>query len=266
MKHRFTLIELLVVIAIIAILTAMLLPALSRVKEQARGISCLNNLKQIGLANIMYSADNDGFFVPYSITNSTLPNQDGIYWFGVMVGSFYDLTRNPLLGAYYGDSPHLMLCPSSFSENYEGTLSNLEKATYGGGYGYNNWWFGMYSSTRGSTTTGPFVYNVSNYTNLSGTIMFGDCARTNRSTGEYQPQTPMMYCKMQPSGSIYDNSQGTNHFRHLSRTNVAWADGHATSEPIGTLNDEPTAYAYEIGFVGGAETDLYNPMRTSDNL
>src|SRR5271170_1727698 len=67
----FTLIELLVVIAIIAILAALLLPALARAKAKAGGISCINNLKQLTVATYSYAADNHDTIPPNGVQDSS---------------------------------------------------------------------------------------------------------------------------------------------------------------------------------------------------
>ena len=77
-NHGFTLVELLVTIAIVVLLAGLLLPALSRAKEKARGALCLNNLREIGLACVLYRDDHDDINVPHRSCPDTPGDPNGL--------------------------------------------------------------------------------------------------------------------------------------------------------------------------------------------
>ncbi len=141
MKRKFTLIELLVVIAIIAILAAMLLPALNKAREKANQIKCLGNESQISKALLFYVEDNEGWVTPYR--NGATSGTSSRDWYsgkpatGMLASYLNHDTPAPIGGANNPSSGFYLSKLACPSVNHSGEMVRLSTSiTYGFGIGY----------------------------------------------------------------------------------------------------------------------------------
>jgi prepilin-type processing-associated H-X9-DG protein/prepilin-type N-terminal cleavage/methylation domain-containing protein len=212
----FSLVELLVVIAVIAILAALLLPALHRSKASAQRIRCVSNLRQLGLAVHLYWDDNGGNCFRKS---GALTNQGQLYWFG-WIGDGpegqreFDASQGVLFPYLRGRG--VELCPAF---DYLSPRVKLKANGASYGYGYND-----YLSTGPQKPPVP----VSRILNPSRTALLADAAQINTWQAPASVENPMLeewyYI------DDYDPSQPNGHFRHGQRGNVVFADGHVAKE------------------------------------
>ena len=183
-KDKFTLIELLVVIAIIGILTSILLPSLGKARLKGQMALCKSNLKQIYLAELDYSTDNDEYV--FTQTGFGAQWMDDTYWRGAnkVPKKFYD-GNTPFLEPYIPLDSLALRCPASnYDQSENNYLGKLENGRSYAGFMSNNnsepeKWNNVYvtlSHNRGfdEESRRPFLFDMVGEMGSTGNLGFGN--------------------------------------------------------------------------------------------
>jgi prepilin-type N-terminal cleavage/methylation domain-containing protein/prepilin-type processing-associated H-X9-DG protein len=243
-NRGFTLIELLVTIAIISILASILFPVFARARENARRASCMSNLKQFGLAMMMYVQDYDETY-PKAVSDGMGSNPPG----GAQNIGGNSWCWQQILYPYH-KSLQIFYCPSGTNIHYE--AGHRDYITFGN-YGANNL---LIAPSWGTAIKITSVQSPANTYALmdAGTYSAspGQADPTNSSVkpsyGAYIPGVGMLGAACPLSSNDYDILQGDcKEGRHLGGINMAFADGHVKWLKIDVVSAEarktaPTQY------------------------